>query len=212
MFKENWRKHAHLKSRLVKERQMMSLMEKEIAIVIGDLIQNHENWVRMWVDTGHIVSDDDGRTQAFRGIDFDGQLMWLVRQPNKKFGYHSLEADPFDAITEAKHSWAERARVKAKWPEVKTLAVDLALGRKSMQVTREDAYRSPLCRVGIDAFMSRIGLPKRKTIGGRTAACLMVVDNQLGFVINSAAERVFVCEESADVSVDGGYFVERRTG
>lgn len=212
MFKENWRKHAHLKSRLVKERQMMSLMEKEIAVIIGDLVQNHENWVRMWVDTGHIVTCDDGKISAYRGIDFDGQLMWLVQHPRKKHGYHSLHADPFDAIEEAQTAWKERARVKAKWPEVKALARDLIIGRKSFTVTREDAYRSALCSAGIDAFMARMRMPLRQQLSGRTAACLMLIDSQLGFVIEAASERVNIYSESPQNEDGGGLLREQRTG
>lgn len=212
MFQENWRKHAHLKSCLVKERQMLSLMEKEIAIVVGELVQNNENWVKMWVDTGHIVSSDDGKINAFRGIDFNGQLMWLVRHPNKRHGYHSLEADPFDAIAEAQTAWRERARVKAKWSDVQRLSRDLMLGRESFTVTRDDAYNSALCSAGIDAFMKRIGLPNVQTLSGRNVAFLMLLDSQLGFVINSAAERLRVSGSSANVSVERGYLFEERSG
>jgi len=209
MFRDDWRKHAQLKARLVKQRQMMSLMEKEIAIAMGEMVQNHENWVRMWVDTGHIITADDGKIMAFRGIDFDGTLMWLVQHPKKKFGYHSLKTDPFAAIDEAKMAWTERARVRAKWPEVQAHAWALFLGREKVTITRNDAYRSPLCAVGVDSFMKRIGLPQRQTISGRTAALFMLLDKQLGFVINSAIERVGSVDRST-VSTDEGVFVERR--
>lgn len=212
MFQENWRKHAHLKSCLVKERQMLSLMEKEIAVVIGELVQNKENWVRMWVDTGHIITSDDGRISAFRGIDFDGQLMWLIRHPNKRHGYHSLETDPFDAIAEAQTAWRERARVKAKWGDVKRLSRDLIIGRERFTVTRDDAYNSALCSAGIDAFMQRIGLSNVQKLSGRKVAFLMLLDSQLGFVINSAAERLKVSGSSANISVDRGYLIEKRSG
>ena len=189
MLKSNWRKHAPLQTRLVGERQMMSLMEKEIAVIVGDLVQDRENWVRMWVDTGHIVTSDDGTLQAFRGIDFDGTLMWLVRHPNKKHGYHSRLSDPFAAMIEANEAWADRRRVRARWPLVKSIAWDLILGRKSFAVTRADAHQSALCGAGIDAFMTRIGCKNRQALSGRTAAMLMLLDPQLGFVIYAAYER-----------------------
>lgn len=189
MLHRNWRKHAPLQARLVSQRQMMSLMEKEIAVIVGDLVEDRENWVRMWVDTGHIVTSDDGVLQAFRGIDFDGTLMWMIRHPAKKHGYHSRLPDPFAAMVEAREAWADRRRVRARWPLVKSIAWDLFLGRKSFDVTRADAHRSALCGAGIDAFMARIGCKDREGLSGRTAAMLMLLDRQLGFVIYAAYER-----------------------
>ena len=190
MFQENWRKHAPLKTQLVGERQMMSLMEKEIAVIVGDLVEDRENWVRMWIDTGHIVRSDDGLLQAYRGIDFEGTLMWMVRHPQKKHGYHSSLTDPFAAMTEARAAWKDRRRVRARWPLVKTIARDLILGRKSFAVTRADAHRSALCGAGIDAFMARIGMRKQQQLSGRAAGLLMMLDPQLGFAIYAAYERV----------------------
>lgn len=189
MLHRNWRKHAPLQTRLVGERQLLSLLEKEIAVIVGDLVQDRENWVHMWVDTGHIVHSDDGTIQAFRGIDFEGTFMWLVRHPTKKHGYHSRLKDPFAAMTEAREAWADRRRVRARWPVVKGIAWDLFLGRKSFDVTRADAHRSALCGAGIDAFMKRIGCGNREGFSGRTAAILMLLDRQLGFVIYAAYER-----------------------
>ncbi len=210
MLNGNWRLHAPLKSQLVGERQMMSLMEKEIAVVVGDVIQDNENWVRMWVDTGHIVSADDGKVKAFRGIDFDGTLMWLVRSPHKKHGYHSRLMDPFDAIAEAQAAWADRRRVRARWSQVKQIGWDLILGRKSFDVTRDDAHRSALCGAGIDAFMSRLGMAKKDKLSGRTAALLMLIDGQLGFAIYAAYERVLSEQGAAVVEATKGYAIERR--
>ena len=189
MFDKNWRVHAPLKVRLAKERQMMSLMEKEIATVLGEFIQDRENWVRMWVDTGHAVLSDCGRLTAFRGIDFDGTLMWLVRHPDKAHGYHSLERDPHAAIAEAEAAWADRRRVRKRWGDVRRIARELLLGKKRFEVTRADAHRSALCSAGIDAFMARIGLPNAQRVSGRTAALLMMLEPQLGFVIYAAYER-----------------------
>jgi hypothetical protein len=190
MLHKNWHKHAPLQTRLIGERQMLSLMEKEIAVIVGDLVEDRENWVHMWIDTGHIVTSDDGAIKAFRGIDFDGKLMWMVRHSKKKYGYHSRRADPFDAIAEATTAWANRRRVRARWGLVENIARDLILGRKSFDVTRADAHRSALCGAGIDAFMKRIGAAKRDRLGGRTAALLMLVDPQIGFAIYAAYERV----------------------
>jgi len=173
MFSKSWRIHEPLKTRLVKQRQMMSLMEKEMVIATGELIFDDENWVKMWVDTGHGVISDDGSCVAYRGIDLDAKLLWLVRHPKRSHGYHASAASPIDAIAEAQHAWAERARVRSRWPMVKQIARDLISGKQSFSITREDARRSALCGVG-----------------GRMAASLMVIEPQLGFVIHTAYERV----------------------
>ena len=189
MFSKSWRIHAPLKTRLVKQRQMMSLMEKEMVIATGELVFDDENWVKMWVDTGHGIISDDGSCVAYRGIDMNAHLLWLVRRPNYKHGYHAATSCPFDAITEAQVAWAERARVRKRWPMVKQIARDLISGQQSFDVTREDARKSALCGVGIDAFMTRLWMPDKQVISGRIAASLMVIEPQLGFVIYAAYER-----------------------
>jgi len=168
----------------------MSLMEKEMVIATGELIFDDENWVKMWVDTGHGVISDDGSCVAYRGIDLDAKLLWLVRHPKRSHGYHASAASPIDAIAEAQHAWAERARVRSRWPMVKQIARDLISGKQSFSITREDARRSALCGVGIDAFMTRLWMPDKQVISGRMAASLMVIEPQLGFVIHTAYERV----------------------
>lgn len=210
MFQENWRKHAPLKTKLVGQRQMLSLIDKEIAVSVGDLIQDRENWVHMWIDTGHIVTDDNGVVQAFRGIDFEGTLMWMVRHPKKKHGYHSRLSDPFDAIAEARSAWKDRSRVRARWPLVKQIAWDLIMGRKSFDVTRADAHRSALCGAGIDAFMARIGMRKRAGMSGRTAGILMLLDPQIGFAIYAAYERVQSQASPAPQLASHGYGAQKR--
>ena len=189
MFSKSWRVHAPLKTRLVKQRQMMSLMEKEMVIATGDLVFDNENWVKMWVDTGHGIIGDDGTSVAYRGIDLNAQLLWLVRRPKLSHGYHSTATSPFDAISEARTAWAERARVRSRWPMVRQIARDLLTGKQNFDVTREDARKSALCGVGIDAFMTRLLMPDKQVISGRMAASLMVIEPQLGFVINTAYER-----------------------
>lgn len=189
MARRGWKLHAPLKVKLAKERQMMSLMEKEMVTVNGDLVWNTENWVQMWVDTGYGVVSDDGTLTAFRGIDDEGTLMWLVRTPGKKFGFHSAKADPFAAMDEARQAWADRRRVRANWDDVRQTAWNLVWGRESFDVLYEDAQDSALCQLGIDAFLRRIGMGRVRRLSGRTAAILMLVDPQLGFVIERAKAR-----------------------
>lgn len=195
MFSKSWRIHAPLKTRLAKERQMMSLVEKEMVTANGDLVFDDENWVKMWVDTGHGVVSDDGSCVAYRGISLIGKLMWLVRHPKRRKGYHSSQTAPHDAILEAQQAWAERARVRAQWPFVKEIARDLMTGKRKFDVTREDAHRSALCGAGIEAFMERMWMPHQQVISGRLAASLMVIEPQLGFVIFAAYERTRATSE-----------------
>lgn len=155
----------------------------------GDLVMDTENWVKMWVDTGHGIVADNGTCVAFRGIDLQGQLMWLVRHHKRAHGYHSTQISPHAAIQEAEAAWSDRARVKARWHHVKRVARELIIGKKHFYVSRDDAHRSALCGAGIDAFMRQMGMSKRNGLSGRTAAILMIFEPQLGFAIYAAYER-----------------------
>lgn len=178
-----------LKTRLAKERQMTSLLEREIVPASGAIQPNRENWVRMWVDTGHVVRGDRPGVRATRGIDDRGQLMWLVHRDGKALGYHATAADPVAAIEQAEAAWAHRKAVRQRWREVEALARDLRSGRRSFDVRFEDAAASPLCEVGIRAFLRRVGLSPDGAISGWFAAQLMRVEPQVGFVIYEAARR-----------------------
>lgn len=169
---------------------MMSLLEREILASSDDLVPDTANWVTMWIDEGHKVSMDRGTTTAFRGIDTDGQLMWMVRHAEKSHGYHSLLTDPLAAIEQAQDAWAGRRAVRKRWDQVERVAADLIRGRQKFTVSRDDAARSPLCTVGIDSFMRRMGLGNVHAMSGRTAALLMRVEPQVGFVIDAAHARV----------------------
>ena len=53
----------------------------------------------------------------------------------------------------------------------------------------EDAFASPLCTMGVAAFMRRMRISQVKEISGRLAAILMWIDPQVGFVIYQADLR-----------------------
>jgi len=55
MFSKSRRIDAPFKSRPVKKRPVMSLMEKDMVVVKGDLVWDKKNWVKMWGDTGNTV-------------------------------------------------------------------------------------------------------------------------------------------------------------
>lgn len=181
--------HGQLKTRLAKTRQMMSLIEKDIIAGSSHIVRHTENWVPMWIDEGHQIGSDCGTMNAVRGIGFDGTLMWLVRHDSKTYGYHSQATCPFEAFEDARDAWSRRAQVRAEWSDVERITRELLTGRLRFRVTRADAYASPLCRAGIDGFMASIGMPNVQSISGRTAALLMRIDPQIGFVIREAHRR-----------------------
>lgn len=170
-------------------RPMTSLIERELLTATGDIVELRENWIRMWVDKGHAVSFDGGRITAFRGICDRGRPMWLVRRSDKRHGYHSLHADPVDAVEEAQAAWDARRDGRRRWDEVERFAADLLRGRERLVVTIEDAYESALCGPGIEAFLRRIGLGRVRRVSGRVAALMMKLEPQVGFVILAAMDR-----------------------
>ncbi len=151
---------------------------------------NFENWVRMWVDLRPAAQSDCGKIVALRGVSWEGQRLWLIRHTDKRFGFHAIAPTPQDAITQAIAAWEERRRVRRHWPTVRRIARDLALGRRRMEVRLEDAHASALCTVGIEGFMQRTGLGRYKRVSGRTAALMMLLEPQVGFVILAAHERL----------------------
>ncbi|THH36826.1 hypothetical protein E4Z66_07725 [Aliishimia ponticola] len=178
-----------LRTDLTLERQMTSLMEREIAALSDELEYNSENWVRMWIDTAQTVHSDCGDITAQRGIDETGQLLWMVRHVDRKHGYHSPEADPVAAMEEAQIAWDRRRAVRKNWSEITALASDLRSGKRSMTVLISDAENSPLCAVGIRSFLTRIGMPNISRAPGRLVGLMMLIEPQVGFVIHEAAER-----------------------
>ncbi len=180
---------ARLRATLAKERQMMSLIEREIIGGSDQIVRHSENWVHMWVDTGHRVMSDCGTMVAERGITRGGRLLWLITREGKRHAFHATAQDPFAAFEQANAAQARRREVRGQWATVKRLRRDLLTGRRHMDVTLEDAAASPLCSVGIEAFMSRIGMGRVQRVSGRVAALMMLIEPQVGFVIFEAAAR-----------------------
>ena len=178
-----------LRNQLVNTRQMTSLLDRELALATNEVKRETINWVPMWVDWGHAIRSDCNTATALRAITDRSELLWYVRHDTKKHGYHSLHSDPFEAIHEALGAWQKRKLVRAEWQQVHHLSRDLIVGRKRLTVTREDAEDSALCTLGIKWFADRFKLSRKRSISGRTAALLMKVEPQLGFVIHQAALR-----------------------
>ncbi len=178
-----------LQDMLINTRKMTSLIDREMAVAASEVKRETVNWVPMWVDWGHTVRSDCTTATAIRSITDKGELLWYVRHDSKKHGYHSIASDPFSAIAEAMEAWRKRKRVRNQWPAVRELSRDLIAGRKHLTLTREDAEQSALCTLGINWFCERLHISEKRTLSGRTAAVLMKVEPQMGFVIFEAAQR-----------------------
>lgn len=175
--------------KLASTRQMMSLMEKDILAGSDEFVFDNTDWVKLWYDPGHEVTSDCGTIRAVRAITTKGQLLWYVFGAGKSRGYHATQDDPFAAIDAAKEVWARRRYVKTEWDFVETLARELRQGTRKLDVRIEDAHASPLCTLGIEGFMTSIGLKNVTKISGRLAGLLMKMEPQLGFVIFQAWQR-----------------------
>ena len=197
-------KQAKLFQTLANERQMTSLMEKEVVAGIGDFVYDRANWVSLYYDTGRRAHSDDGTQVAYRAITTDGQLLWYVKTDGKAHMYHSLATCPFEAFEEANAAIAKRRSVKSGWADVQAHAWRLATFRERHDVLIKDAYASPLCPLGIQSFLRSVGIGKAKRIPGFLAGWLMLIDPQLGFVIHEARLRHGIAaplEASIDASL-----------
>lgn len=190
MFQTYSKRTNKLRQKLAMQRPMTSLVERDFLTHSKDIVFERESWVDAFIDYGHTVSFDMGRTTALRGVIVRGdRLFWLVRRKNKRFGYHSTLDDPLAAVEEAEAAWQHRKRVREQWSLIEDLARDLIAGRKKFRVTIEDAYASPLCSTGIESFMHSVRMSGIRETSGRVAACLMKIDPQVGFVIYEAYMR-----------------------
>lgn len=180
---------TNLRAVLLNTRQMTSLIERELALATDEVKRETANWVPMWVDWGHTVRSDCNTATAVRAISDRAELLWYVRHDTKTHGYHSICQHPFDALEEAMDAWGKRKFVRASWPAVRALARDLLTGRQKLTVTLQDVENSALCTLGVEWFRDRLFISHKAKISGRTAAILMKVEPQLGFVIYEAAVR-----------------------
>ena len=188
-----------LRQKLVSQRTQTSLSDRKLLELSDDVVEEHENWIRALVDYGHAVKHSDFDAVAFRALETrKGSLFWLVRRNGKTHGFHSDAVDPHDAIEEAQAAWQQRRRVRKDWPFVESLMRDVLLGRVKLTVRIEDAYASPLCAMGITAFLTRMRLGHVREISGRMAAVLMWIDPQVGFVLYEAYRREIRQLDGAD--------------
>ena len=182
-------KHNTTKRLLANQRQMTSLIDKEIISEGADFTFYKADWVPLYYDTGYAVTSDCGQITAYRAATLTGKLLWLVFHPKKSHGYHALDSDPHEAIERAKNVWAHRNHVRQNWADVEEAARDLIMGRQKFEIRMEDAEASPLCVLGIEGFLRSIGVPNVRRMPGRLAAMLMKLEPQMGFVIYEALQR-----------------------
>lgn len=179
-----------LRLKLAMERQATSLLDREIAASSDQIVREREDWVDALVDYGNVFSCDGGKTRAIRALALhDGALFWLVRRTGKARGFHSNCLEPQSAVQQARAAWRARKLVRQNWDVVQRIARDLLFGRRRFKIRLEDAHASPLCSMGIAAFMRRMRISHVTEIPGWTAAVLMRIDPQVGFVIYQAHLR-----------------------
>lgn len=182
-------KTKYLFDTLAAERQMTSLIDKEIIASSAPFIFLRSDWVSLYYDPDHVITSDDGSQYAHRAVTLCGEKLWLVFSTGKQRGYHAESSCPFEAFDEARDALDRRRRVKADWDDVRRLARDLRLRRHSLDILIEDAEASPLCAMGTRHFLRAMGIPNLKRISGFKLAWLMLLEPQLGFVITEAAKR-----------------------
>ncbi|MEL6571403.1 MAG: hypothetical protein AAFQ64_07090 [Pseudomonadota bacterium] len=178
--------HRHVLKTLVTARGGLSLIEQDFAIE-AQVERETADWVPMWVDLEHAVRSTRHQATAYRAITDDGILLWYVRHDKKKRGYHSRASTAVDAFADAAQTWQTRRAIKRNWDQLKALQTDVLMGRKTVDVTIEDARAGGLCTLGIEGFMRRFGIANRTRISGRLAALLMKVEPQMGFALYRAA-------------------------
>lgn len=175
--------------RLAQERQMVSLIDRDIIALGGDFIPERSDWISLLYDTEHKVVSDDGSQYAYRAITTRGELLWFVFTTGKSRGYHSEADCPFDAFDEARAALDQRRRIKARWSDVTSVATALRRRKMRFDVMIEDAHSSPLCPMGTRHFLRSVGLSGITRLSGFKLAWLMLLEPQLGFVIHQAALR-----------------------
>lgn len=178
-----------LKQLVVMDRQMTSLMDRAFLSVGPHLVRDQSNWVGCWMDTGYRVGADTGDIEAVRAVTDAGQLIWMVRHPDKTFGYHADANDPFAAMAQARCAWARRREIKSRWAEVKALRREVIAGRRKLVVHIDDARDAGLCDLGIRGFLRALGQGARVQMPGRVLAVLSYFEKQAAYALWAAHVR-----------------------
>ena len=78
---------------------------------------------------------------------------------------------------------------------------DLITERRRMPVGIEDTYNPPLCTLGVQGFVTSIGLSRVRRISGWLVALMMKIKPQLGYVIDQAHQHTQVVAKRNDADV-----------
>lgn len=163
---------------------------RSLDMKLDKLAFDRSDWVSAWVDLHNSVDSDCGTITAYRAINMKGQLLWLVRKSGLRRAYHSRETNVKAAIADAKLAWQRREDQRVLKPRVRAVVADLRWLRVRHRVLIDDAYRSPLCNEGIDAFLDTLCISGFRSYPGWLVGWLFAVDRQVGFVIWEAHLRV----------------------
>ena len=172
---------------LIMARPMTSLMEKEILLATDAVQPGRDRWVGALVDTGHFVPSRNGRLIAWRAIDRQARLFWLVVSRFEAMQYHASHASAHDALAEAEAAFARRRLARRHRTEIEALCQGLLRFRRHLTVTRDDAVMAGLSPLAIGSFCDRWGFGG--SIPGWLAALLIRVEPDIGFALLAAARR-----------------------
>ncbi|CAN0453336.1 unnamed protein product, partial [Ectocarpus fasciculatus] len=151
---------------------------------------DRSDWVSAWVDPHNFATSACGTVRACRAISMEGRLLWLVRKSGLNRAYHSRETEAEAAIADAERAWQRRLDQRTLKPRVKAIVADLRWLRVRHRVLIDDAYQSPLCDEGIDAFLRALWISGFRSYPGWLVGWLFAIDRQVGFVLWEAHLRV----------------------
>jgi len=87
---------------LAKQRQMTSLLDKEIIAESADMVFRKSQSVVFYYDRGNAVTSDCGQKRAFKAVSLKGEILWFVQTPQVPQGQPIFTSDPHDAMDQAR--------------------------------------------------------------------------------------------------------------
>lgn len=176
------------RAELIAMRRGTSSLHRHFDLGEGALRVDRSNWITLAYDTRNAVRSGGDYT-AYRAITARGELLWFVVMRGKRHGFHAETDCPWLAIEMAKEARRRRREVRARWDDVRRLARAARAGRLGITVHLDDADASPLCAMGVRNFLHRVGLGRTARAPAVVVGWLMLIDEQVGFVLYEAARR-----------------------
>ena len=146
-------------------------------------------WVTLWYDPRHAIPSTCGSMTAYRAITTTGDLLWYVASENAGPVYHAQCATPAEAILHAKIALGIQGGTNGRMTQIHRLAQELRNGTIAFDVIDDDARGTSRRPIGFRALLALGALFGQRGISGRTAALLMMLDSDMGSIIQSAARR-----------------------